>query len=129
MTQSELGNLIMKQCSHYGEPSTLRALVPFLLTAAPDAVPFVEAAAEAREEFYRANGIRPCPRHSCASPRCAFRGGVLIFRNRECQYLSIYDSQPSCPSQPLHCRHEGRHRSRARNPRARAGCWPPLGGC
>ena len=59
MTQSELGNLIMKQCSHYGEPSTLRALVPFLLTAAPDAAPFVEAAAEAREEFYRANGIRP----------------------------------------------------------------------
>jgi len=59
MTQSELSNLIMKQCSHYGAPSTLRALVPFLLTAAPEAVPFVEAAAEAREEFYRTNGIRP----------------------------------------------------------------------
>src|SRR5262249_29529166 len=59
MTQSELSNLIMKQCSHYGAPSTLRALVPFLLTAAPEAVPFVEAADGARDEFYRANGIRP----------------------------------------------------------------------
>jgi len=59
MTQSELSALVMNQCSRYGEPSTLRALIPFLLTAAPDTVPFVEAAAEAREEFYRANGIRP----------------------------------------------------------------------
>jgi hypothetical protein len=25
-----------------------------------------------------------------------FRGGVWIFRNQECRYLSIYDSQPSC---------------------------------
>jgi len=59
MTQSELSALIMNQCSRYGEPSTLRALIPFLLTAAPEAVPFVEAAAEARDEFYRANRIRP----------------------------------------------------------------------
>ena len=59
ITQIELSDLIMKQCSRYGEPSTLRALVPFLLTAAPEAVPFVEAAAEARDEFYQANGIRP----------------------------------------------------------------------
>jgi hypothetical protein len=57
MTQSELRDLIMNQCSRYGEPSTLRALIPFLLAAAPEAVPFVEAAAEARVEFYRANGI------------------------------------------------------------------------
>src|SRR5215813_11386726 len=64
MTQSELSNLIMKQCSRYGEPSTLRALVPFLLTAAPEAVPFVEAAAEVRDEFYRANGIRPWRRQN-----------------------------------------------------------------
>jgi hypothetical protein len=64
MTQSELSNLIMKQCSRYGEPSTLRALVPFLLTAAPEAVSFVEAAAEARDEFYRANGIRPWRRQN-----------------------------------------------------------------
>jgi hypothetical protein len=34
----------MSQCSRYGEPSTLRALIPFLLAAAPEAVPFVEAA-------------------------------------------------------------------------------------
>jgi len=59
VTQRELSALVMSQCSRYGEPSTLRALISFLLTAAPDAVPFVEAAAEAREEFYRANGIRP----------------------------------------------------------------------
>jgi len=59
MTQSELSNLILKQCSHYGAPSALRALVPFLLTGAPEAVPFVEAAAEARDEFYRASGIHP----------------------------------------------------------------------
>jgi hypothetical protein len=59
ITQSELSALVMNQCSRYGEPSTLRALIPFLLTAAPEAVPFVEAAAEARDEFYRANGIRP----------------------------------------------------------------------
>ena len=59
ITQSELSALVMHQCSRYGEPSTLRALIPFLLTAAPEAVPFVEAAAEARDEFYRANGIRP----------------------------------------------------------------------
>ena len=59
ITQSELSDLIMKQCSRYGAPSTLRALVPFLLTAAPEAVSFVEAAAGARDEFYRANGIRP----------------------------------------------------------------------
>ena len=64
MTQSELSALVMNQCSRYGEPSTLRALIPFLLTAAPDAVPFVEAAAEAREEFYRANGIRPWRRQT-----------------------------------------------------------------
>src|SRR5262245_10436048 len=36
--------------------------------------------------------IRACPRHGCASPRYAFRGGVLIFRNWECRYLSIFDS-------------------------------------
>jgi len=48
MTQSELTALVMSQSSRYGEPSTLRALIPFLLTAAPDAVPFVELAAEAR---------------------------------------------------------------------------------
>jgi len=59
MTQTELTVLVMSQCSRYGEPSTLRALIPFLLTAAPGAVPFVEVAAETREEFYRANGIRP----------------------------------------------------------------------
>jgi hypothetical protein len=57
MTQSELSGLIMSQCSRYGEPSTLRALIPFLLAAAPKAVPFVVAAAKARAEFYRANGI------------------------------------------------------------------------
>jgi len=45
MTQSELSGLIMGQCSRYGEPSTLRALIPFLLAAAPEAVPFVVAAA------------------------------------------------------------------------------------
>jgi|SRR6516165_3139250 hypothetical protein len=75
MTQSELSNLIMQQCSRYGEPSTLRALVPFLLTAAPEAVPFVEAAAEARDEFYRANGIRPgggkTERDAVSRCRCA----------------------------------------------------------
>ena len=57
MTQSERSGLIMSQCSRYGEPSTLRALIPFLLAAAPEAVPFVEAAARARAEFYRTNGI------------------------------------------------------------------------
>src|SRR5262249_9233032 len=44
-----------------------------------------------------------------------FRGGVLIFRNRECRYLSIYDSQPSCRSQSAHCRIDGPDRSPARN--------------
>src|SRR5262249_40527594 len=35
ITQSELSALVMSQCSRYGEPSTLRALIPFLLTAPP----------------------------------------------------------------------------------------------
>src|SRR5262249_7168200 len=77
----------------------------------------------------RAEYIWACPRHSCASPKYTFRGGVLIFRNPECRYLSIYDSQPSCPSQPVHCRNEGRHRSRARFRRACARCGLPRGGC